>query len=177
MMRGALSTLVIMASLSTLQSKKIRLEHQPRPDPPESHHAEPSHSRVVTLMNETALDELVSEHTYVAVLFYAPWCGHSQQLYPHWTEASVAMYESQMDVILAKADLTRSTTYGLRNRFGIRGFPSLKIFKGHSALPHEYRGPHETTGIVKFFGVDRSRCTQCAPAALPTTRALSLGFS
>jgi hypothetical protein len=39
----------------------------------------------------------------------------------------------------------------LKAKFGIRGFPTLKIFKGSLDTPAEYQGPREAAGIVKYL--------------------------
>jgi hypothetical protein len=39
----------------------------------------------------------------------------------------------------------------LKTKFGIRGFPTLKIFKGSLDTPAEYQGPRGAAGIVKYL--------------------------
>lgn len=156
--RSASSLFVIACLCAQAPGKKLPL-FVPKQSPPEAHHAEPDHSRVVTIMNTSAMDQLVAQNSFVAVFFYAPWCGHSIMITPSWTEASIRFIGT--DVMLAKVDLTRPSTAALRTRYGIRGFPALKIFKAHSELPYEYRGPRDTDGIVQYLTVERNRCTDC----------------
>jgi hypothetical protein len=65
----------VVLACAPAAGKKLRLPHLPKPDVPESHHAEPEHSHVVALLNTSSLDGLYSAHPFVAVLFYAPWYG------------------------------------------------------------------------------------------------------
>jgi thiol-disulfide isomerase/thioredoxin len=142
-------------------AKKLRLEHMPKHHPPESHHQEPDHSFVLTFGNISALDEAIQNHSFLAVMFYAPWCGHSRRIAPHWTEASVVLRRTSPGVILGKVDLSKPANAELRIRYGIRGFPSLKVFKAHSELPYEFRGAQDTDGIVNYLTIERGRCKDC----------------
>jgi len=72
-LRHSLTIGVLAWASIAASGKKLRLPHLPKPEVPESHHAEPEHSFVAALLNATALDELYSAHPFVAVLFYAPW--------------------------------------------------------------------------------------------------------
>jgi protein disulfide-isomerase A1 len=145
--------------------KKNRGSHLPKPPPPEEHHAEPSHSLVVPIWNASLLDEFVEHHAFVAAFFYAPWCGHCRQVAPHWTEASVSVQLEWPDVKLIKVDMTRDGNIELRARYAIRGFPSLKLFKAHSPLPYEYRGPRDAAGITRYLSKEREKCKDCVTRA------------
>lgn len=68
---------------------------------------------------------------------------------------------------MAKVDMTKEPNLNLRARFGIRGYPAIKIFKGNSELPYEYRGPRDAEGIVKHLTVERGRCGDCGPPLPP----------
>jgi len=39
----------------------------------------------------------------------------------------------------------------LCERFGVQGFPTLKIFRNDGSEPQEYDGPRKADGIVKFM--------------------------
>jgi protein disulfide-isomerase A1 len=55
-------------------------------------------------------------------------------------------------VALAKADATLAGNKALSERFGVKGYPTLKIFRGHSAEKGtEYQGPREADGIVSYL--------------------------
>ena len=48
---------------------------------------EPEDSEVLDLTADS-LFRTISERSFVAVNFHAPWCGHCRRLNPEWTEAS-----------------------------------------------------------------------------------------
>ena len=64
---------------------------------------------------------------------------------------------------MAKVDMTRDANLPLRQRFGIRGYPALKMFKAHNELPFEYRGPQHAVGIAEYLLTERSLCADCGP--------------
>jgi len=99
-------------------------------------------------------DEAVHEHAFLVVEFFAPWCGHCTTLAPEWEQAATTLM----------ADTT-ATTYGIRlaavdatvhaslaGKFAVQGFPTIKIFEGHSVVnPSAYDGPRQAAGIVEFL--------------------------
>ncbi len=153
------SMLILLVTLRLQGAGAKKLPVGARSPPPESHHTEPSESAVITIMNITAMDDIVATNSFVVVLFYAPWCGHSKMLSPAWTEAGLRVRDS--GIVMAKVDLTRPSTLDLRIRYAIRGFPAMKIFKAHSTLPYEYRGPKDADGISQYLTVERVKCTSC----------------
>ena len=58
------------------------------------------------------------------VQFYAPWCGHCQQLAPTWEKVADKIGR---DVAVGKLDCTQYQN--LAQKYGIRGFPTIKFFR------------------------------------------------
>merc|ERR1712232_609208 len=58
------------------------------------------------------------------IKFYAPWCGHCKRLAPTWEEVAT---ELKGVVNVAKVDVTQSR--GLGKQFGVKGFPTLLLFR------------------------------------------------
>uniref|UniRef100_A0AAY4BBG9 Protein disulfide-isomerase A6 n=1 Tax=Denticeps clupeoides TaxID=299321 RepID=A0AAY4BBG9_9TELE len=80
------------------------------------------------------------------VEFFAPWCGHCKNLEPEWAAAaSEVKDQTNNKVHLGAVDAT--VHQGLASRYGIRGFPTIKIFrKGEE--PEDYQGGRTRSDIV-----------------------------
>jgi protein disulfide isomerase len=106
---------------------------------------------VLHLTAET-FDGAVQEHSFLAVAFHAPWCGHCKQLAPHWEEAATILKDNAIaagyGIALAAVDATVHTS--IAGRYSIQGYPTIKIFEGHSDAT-VYEGPRDAAGIVKFL--------------------------
>ena len=78
--------------------------------------------------------------------------GHCQRLEPEYAKASKELFERGIDVRLAKADATESSNKELAERFGVKGYPTLKMFRGNNAESvTDYNGPREADGIVGYL--------------------------
>ncbi|XP_021467192.2 protein disulfide-isomerase A6 [Oncorhynchus mykiss] len=97
-----------------------------------------SKKNVVELTDDN-FDRLVLDSGEVwLVEFFAPWCGHCKSLEPEWAAAASAVKEQTKDKVhLGAVDAT--VHQGLASRYGIRGFPTIKIFK-KGEEPEDYQG-------------------------------------
>ena len=67
-------------------------------------------------------------------------CGHCQRLAPEFARAAAEL--AGEGVPLGQVDATEEK--GLAERFGVPGYPTLKVF--HSGTPYDYEGPREAAG-------------------------------
>uniref|UniRef100_S4RCV0 Protein disulfide-isomerase A6 n=1 Tax=Petromyzon marinus TaxID=7757 RepID=S4RCV0_PETMA len=83
------------------------------------------------------------------VEFFAPWCGHCKKLEPEWAAAATEVKaQTNGRVKLAAVDAT--VNQELSNRFGIRGFPTIKVFRKGEDEPQEYQGGRTKSDIVAY---------------------------
>jgi len=62
----------------------------------------------VLVLNEENYHKTITENEFVMVEFYAPWCGHCQQLAPEYSAAAEKAASLDPKVILAKVDATEN---------------------------------------------------------------------
>jgi protein disulfide-isomerase A1 len=109
------------------------------------HHEDHGDDDVVVLNNEN-FEGFLSAHPLSLVEFYAPWCGHCKKLAPLYAAAAS---ELKGIVPLAKIDADSENNRPLAQRFGVRGFPTLLVFR--NGLPSEYQGERTKEGLISYM--------------------------
>uniref|UniRef100_A0A673JSP5 Protein disulfide-isomerase A6 n=1 Tax=Sinocyclocheilus rhinocerous TaxID=307959 RepID=A0A673JSP5_9TELE len=87
--------------------------------------------------------EVMQSDSLWLVEFYAPWCGHCKNLAPEWKKAATAL-KGIVKVGAVDADQHNS----LGGQYGVRGFPTIKIFGANKHKPEDYQGGRSSQAIV-----------------------------
>ncbi|XP_068437521.1 protein disulfide-isomerase A4 isoform X2 [Clinocottus analis] len=96
------------------------------------------------VLTKENFDETVNNAEIILVEFYAPWCGHCKSLAPEYEKAAKELSQRSPPIPLAKVDGTIENE--LATRFGVTGYPTIKIFRKGKVF--DYNGPREHRGIV-----------------------------
>ncbi|KAJ6003212.1 hypothetical protein N7451_005759 [Penicillium sp. IBT 35674x] len=105
----------------------------------------PIHSDVVSL-TQASFQDFIEENDLVLVNFYAPWCHYSKELAPNFEQAATVLKTD--NIPLAKVDCT--VERGLCSYYGIRGYPTLKVFRGLESV-ERYPGARRTEWIISHM--------------------------
>jgi protein disulfide-isomerase A6 len=102
----------------------------------------------VVALGSSNFQELVvdSASTWV-VKFYAPWCGHCKSSAPAFSKAA-----KKLDGVAKVGVVNCDDEKELASRYGIKGFPSIKVFKGEgkkARRPDDYNGERSASAIVE----------------------------
>lgn len=85
----------------------------------------------------------------VLVQFYAPWCGHCQNLAPVY-ESLGEKFKDREDLVLAKMDATANEVEGVK----ISSYPTIILFKKETNEAVRYDDERTFEGLSKFIESD-----------------------
>ena len=102
---------------------------------------------VIELTDSNFEEKVLKSDDLWLVEFYAPWCGHCKNLEPIWAEAAT---ELKGKVKLGALDATTHTVTA--NRYGIKSFPTIKMFTSgkKDGSADDYEGGRTASDIVNF---------------------------
>lgn len=102
---------------------------------------------VVDLTDDT-FDAEIAKNSLTLVEFFAPWCGHCKALAPEYKKAAKEL-EGKNAGVLAAVDCT--VERDLCNKYEVRGFPTLKLFRNDGSAPVDYDQARKADALVKFM--------------------------
>ncbi|KAK6365696.1 hypothetical protein LTS17_011083 [Exophiala oligosperma] len=96
-------------------------------------------------------DSLIAQSNHTSIVeFYAPWCGHCQNLKPAYEKAAKNLAGLAK---VAAVDCDDEANKPFCGQMGIQGFPTLKIVKPGKKpgrpIVEDYNGPRSAKGIVE----------------------------
>ncbi|KAJ4288178.1 hypothetical protein N0V90_012195 [Kalmusia sp. IMI 367209] len=97
-------------------------------------------------------DRLIAKSNYTSIVeFYAPWCGHCQNLKPAYETAAKSL-EGIAKVAAVNCD--DEINKPLCGQMGVQGFPTLKLVrpgkKAGKPTVEDYQGPRQAKAIVEM---------------------------
>ncbi|XP_023747469.1 protein disulfide-isomerase [Lactuca sativa] len=117
----------------------------------------------VLTLDQSNFTGTISNHDFVVVDFYAPWCGHCKKLDPEFEKAASILSSNNPMIVLAKVDANDEKNKDLASEYDIKGFPTLKIIRDGGKTIQDYKGPRDADGIVSYLK------KQAGPASVEIT--------
>ncbi|KAF9682632.1 hypothetical protein SADUNF_Sadunf05G0129100 [Salix dunnii] len=112
---------------------------------------EDGYKEYVLTLDHSNFTETVTKHDFIVVEFYAPWCGHCQNLAPEYEKAASILSSNDHQIVLAKVNADDKVNHEISEKFEVQGFPTIKIFRKGGTSVSEYKGPHDADGIAEYL--------------------------
>ncbi|KZT69146.1 disulfide isomerase [Daedalea quercina L-15889] len=118
-------------------------------------------------------DTFVGKGKPALVEFFAPWCGHCKKLAPTYEEVANAFSHAKDKVVVAKVDADGAGR-PLGQKYGVKGFPTLKWFGPEGGEPEDYQGGREFDDLVNFIATKSGVKSSVKPPAPPAYEILDI---
>lgn len=103
-------------------------------------------SRVEQLTSANFKQKVLDSDEPWLIKFYAPWCGHCQQLAPSWEKAAKIL-KGVVKVGAVDVEQHRDVA----QPYNVQGFPTLKFFGlNKKKAPTDYNSGRDANSIVQF---------------------------
>uniref|UniRef100_A0A7S0WRY0 Thioredoxin domain-containing protein n=1 Tax=Pyramimonas obovata TaxID=1411642 RepID=A0A7S0WRY0_9CHLO len=103
----------------------------------------------VDLTGDTFDEVVLGSGKNSLVKFYAPWCGHCKRMAPDWEKLGEE-FEGSSSVVIGNVDCTADSNTEMCEKFGVRGYPTVKYFEGGDAEGQPYEGGRDYDSLLEF---------------------------
>jgi protein disulfide-isomerase A1 len=146
MQRFSFITLCVLLFICTFTYVQAHGHGHHHHDGHDHEHTHDEGSTKVVNLNKDNFDAEVSGASLSLVEFFAPWCGHCKQLAPQYKAASL-----ELDGVAKLFAVDCTVEKEVCDRFGVRGFPTLKVFRGDLSKATSYEGGRSAKDIVQYM--------------------------
>lgn len=102
------------------------------------------------VVNDRSLDQALSDHTLLVVMFYAPWCQHCKQLMPKYKAVRSMLRKQGSDYVLSVLDAEADDGQATARKYDIRAYPTIRVYAGGVEVA-QYEQAHTTQGLASFL--------------------------
>ncbi|XP_039851323.1 protein disulfide isomerase-like 1-2 [Panicum virgatum] len=95
--------------------------------------------------------EAVAAHQFIVVNFYAPWCYWSKKLAPEYEKAASILRSHDPPIVLAKIDASDRKNQDFTQKYGVVGYPTIKLLGNKGSTVQEYLGARDAESIVEYL--------------------------
>lgn len=99
----------------------------------------------VLVATKENFEGIIAKDDLTLVKFYAPWCGHCKKMAPDFEQAATELKGKAQLV-----DLDATVEKDLATKYGIRGFPTLKLFSKGEHIS-DYKGGRTKDALVQYI--------------------------
>ena len=142
---------------------EVAVEEQQQQEAAAQRKLDAANSDVVEIIGgEQEFNDKLSGFHVSLVKFYAPWCGHCKALAPAFKEAATVLKNEGSKAKLINVDATASANKALGAKFGVKGFPTLKLFRGNE-FEDDFSGGRDTHDLTEFLRTAASEASKPRP--------------
>lgn len=100
-------------------------------------------TNVIDLTDINFDDLVINSEEMRVVQFFAPWCGHCQQFVAEYKKLATAL-KGLVKVGALNVDKFKS----IGKQYGVKGFPTIKVFGSNKDKPDDYKGTRTASAIA-----------------------------
>ena len=102
----------------------------------------------IMVMDDGNFDDIIESEAFIFVLFYSPTCPHCKKFFPTYLKTSELLNNQHPPLHTGKLDVTDPHNRELIKKYGITGFPRMKLFE--NGKPVAYEGERKLGNIVHW---------------------------